>query len=235
MDRTVPAGAALLLGFIYETETSAKAPACYDVIYGNRQHGLATPLTAMTLAEVQAAQLTWSTRAWAARFGSSKASSAAGAPQLMRATLGELIAQLKLDPRQKLDADLQDRLGYQLLKKRGYAEFMAGTISRTEFGKRLAQEWASFPVLAATRGGTKANGVFRTVQRGQSYYAGDGLNKALVAPETIEALLDKVRVAAAVLPAPDAPAPATPNAPGVAPAPAAAPLGFFGWLKSFFA
>lgn len=222
MDRTVPAGAALLLAFIYETETSARVPACYGVIYGNRQSALAKPLTGMTLAEVQAAQATWATKAWAARFGSSKASSAAGAPQLMRATLGELIDELKLDPKQKLDADLQDRLGYHLLKRRGYAAFMAGTISRTEFGKRLAQEWASFPVLAATKGGVKANGVPRTVQRGQSYYAGDGLNKALVAPETIEALLDKVRVAAGLIPAPDVPTPA----PSLPPAPAPQPQGF---------
>lgn len=234
MDRTVPAGAALLLAFIYETETSAKAPACYGVIYGNRQSALAKPLTEMTLAEVQQAQLTWSTKAWAARFGSSKASSAAGAPQLMRATLADLIAQQKLDPKQKLSADLQDRLGYQLLLKRGYAEYMAGRISRTEFGKRLAQEWASFPVLAVTKGGVSSNGVFRTVQRGQSYYAGDGLNKALVAPETIEAVLDKVRIAAGIIPAPDVPAPPPDRMLERDPRPAE-PVGFLAWLKSFFA
>jgi len=231
MDKTVPAGAALLLAFIYETETSEPVPACYEVIYGHRQSSLAKPLTEMTIEEVQKAQLTWSTKTWAAKFGSSKASSAAGAPQLMRTTLEELIAQLKLKPQQKLDADLQDRLGYQLLKKRGYAEFMAGTISRTEFARRLAQEWASFPVLSATKGGTKVNGEFRTVQRGQSYYAGDGLNAALVKPETIEALLDKVRVATGIIPAPDVPAPA----PAQASEPSQKPQGFLAWLKSFFA
>jgi peptidoglycan hydrolase-like protein with peptidoglycan-binding domain len=31
------------------------------------------------------------------------------------------------------------------------------------------------------------------VKRGQSFYAGDGLNKALVSPQAIEALLDKVK------------------------------------------
>jgi hypothetical protein len=85
------------------------------------------------------------------------------------------------------DADLQDRLGYRLLKRRGYGEFMAGKIDRTEFGKRLAQEWASLPVLAAATVGK------RKVARGQSYYAGDGLNKALVGPERVEAMLDKVK------------------------------------------
>lgn len=233
MDKTVPAGAALLLAFIYETETSARPPDCYGVIYGNRQRGLEKPLTEMTLEEVQKAQLLWSTKAWAVKFGSTKASSAAGAPQLMRATLEGLIAQLRLNPKQKLGADLQDRLGYQLLKRRGYAEFMDGTISRTEFGKRLAQEWASFPVLAATKGGVKANGEFRTVQRGQSYYAGDGLNKALVEPETIEAVLDKVRVAAGIVPAPDVPAPPPDRMLERDPRPAE-PLGFWTWLKGLF-
>ncbi len=66
---------------------------------------------------------------------------------------------------------------------------MSGQIGVTEFGKRLAQEWASFPVLAATKGQK------RTVQRGQSYYAGDGLNKALVKPEKVEAVLDQVKAA----------------------------------------
>ena len=40
---------------------------------------------------------------------------------------------------------------------------MAGKISRTEFGKRLAMEWASFPVLTYTKG------AYRSVTRGQSY------------------------------------------------------------------
>lgn len=205
MDRTVPAGAALLLDFIYRTETDAAPPDCYRVIFGHRQSALAKPLTEMTLEDVQNAQLVWSSKAFAAKFGSTKASSAAGAPQLMRATLADLIEQLKLNLKQKLDPDLQDRLGYHLLEKRGYAEFMAGTLSRTEFGKRLAQEWASFPVLAATKGQKRA------VERGQSYYAGDGLNKALVAPERVEAVLDRVRAAATGnVPPPDIPAPAAP-------------------------
>ncbi|WP_353641632.1 hypothetical protein [Mesorhizobium sp. WSM2239] len=100
-----------------------------------------------------------------------------------------LIEELGLRGSKKLDADLQDRLGYHLLKRRGYEGFMAGTISRTEFGKRLAQEWASFPVLANTKG------AHRSVKRGQSYYAGDGLNKSLTAPETVEAVLDRVKAA----------------------------------------
>jgi hypothetical protein len=59
MDKNVPAGAAVLLGFIYETETSRKLPQCYDVIYAHNENKLPKPLTSMTLAEVQNAQLSW--------------------------------------------------------------------------------------------------------------------------------------------------------------------------------
>jgi muramidase (phage lysozyme) len=180
MDKTVPAGAALLLDFIYRTETSEAPPACYAVIYGHKQHKLVKPLTAMTLDEVVKAQ-----RAWSKNHGSS----AAGAPQFMRNTLIGLMEELGLRGSQKLDPDLQDRLAYHLLKRRGYEGFLAGTISRSEFGKRLAQEWASFPVLAGTKG------AHRSVKRGFSYYAGDGLNKSLTKPETVEAVLDRVKAA----------------------------------------
>lgn len=215
MDKTVPAGAAILLDFIYRTETDKGPPDCYNVIFANRQSALKKPVTQMTLAEVQAAQAIWATKAWAAQFKSTKASSATGAPQLMRATLASLIDELGLRMSQVLDGNLQDRLGYHLLKRRGYDEFMSGKITRQEFGKRLAQEWASFPVLAPVKGATRA------LTRGQSYYAGDGLNKSLTKPETVEAVLDKVRAAgngvavpAQPSAAPAAPPPANDNAPG---------------------
>lgn len=179
MDISIPLSAALLLNFIYDTETSKCPPACYEVIYGNKQHKLAKPLTKMTLDEVIAAQVGWS---------KNHKSSAAGAPQFMRATLKGLISELRLNGSQLLDGNLQDRLAYHLLKRRGYREYMAGKISRTQFGKLLAQEWASFPVLEDTRG------AHRDVKRGQSYYAGDNLNKSLVSPQKVEAVLDRMRL-----------------------------------------
>lgn len=182
MDRTVPAGAALLLDFIGDIE----APKGYDTIFGNNQNRLSRPVTAMTLAEIQAAQ-----PGWTKRYGSS----ATGRYQFMKATLAGLIEELGLSRSQKLAADLQDRLAFHLLKRRGYEAFMAGQIGRTEFGRRLAQEWASLPVLATTKGGS------RQVTRGQSYYAGDGLNKSLVTPERVESALDRARAAASRPPA----------------------------------
>ena len=143
MDNTVPAGAAVLLEFIYRTETGRTPPTCYETLYGHNQGRLARPVTEMTLDEVQASQ-----RNWSRRFGSS----ATGAYQFMRATLKGLMEELGLDREQRLDPDLQDRLAYHLLIRRGYHQFMTGEIGMNEFARRLAMEWASFPVLEATRG-----------------------------------------------------------------------------------
>lgn len=176
MDKTVPPGAVVLLNFIGGIE----APKGYGTIYGNNQGKLSKTLTSMALGEVIKAGPSW-TRAYR--------SSAAGRYQFMNATLKGLRTELRLRDGQLFDANLQDRLGYHLLKRRGYNDFMAGNIGMVEFGKRLAQEWASLPVLAATKGGS------RNVQRGQSYYAGDGLNKSLVKPEAVEAILASAKKA----------------------------------------
>lgn len=216
MDKNVPAGAALLLDFIYRTDAGGAPPECYEIIFGNRQSALPKPITQMTLGEVIDAQKTWSSKAWARKFGSTKASSAAGAAQFMRATLMDLAKELHLSRGQVFNADFQDRLAYHLLKRRGYEDFMAGKITRTSFGLRLAQEWASLPVLAPTQGGS------RKVTRGQSFYAGDGLNKSLVQPAEVEALLDRVK-AAQEPPAKPAPAPTPTPAIEVKPAPNTTP------------
>lgn len=186
MDPTVPAGAAILLDFMRETETGRRDPTAYDTLFGHNERHLPKPLTRMTLDEVIAAGPGW-TRAYK--------SSAAGAYQFMRATLQDLKAELGLRGSQIFDANLQDRLGYHLLKRRGYAEAVAGRISAEEFGKRLAMEWASMPVLAATKG------AHRTLERGQSYYAGDALNKSLVPAATFEAVIARALATARAAPA----------------------------------
>lgn len=193
MDPTVPRGAALLLDFIRETETGRRDRTAYDTIYGHNEDELDLPVTRMTLDQVIASGPIW-TRAYG--------SSAAGAYQFMRATLKDLVRELGLRGGQVLGANLQDRLAYHLLKRRGYAEFIAGKINSVEFAKRLAMEWASFPVLAATKG------AHRQISRGQSYYAGDGLNKALIDPEQVDAILSRVLDATVAPHQPAEPAPA---------------------------
>lgn len=166
----IPPFARHLLDFI----GSIEAPRGYDTVYGNNQHKLSKPVTKMTIAEIQAAQPVWTKI-----FGSS----ATGRYQFMRDTLKGLIKELDLDTSAKFDAEMQDRLGFHLLRRRGYDKYVAGSMGMTAFGRALAQEWASLPVLADTEG------AHRRVVRGQSYYAGDGLNKSLVTPERVEAVL----------------------------------------------
>ncbi|MBY2992502.1 glycoside hydrolase family 104 protein [Rhizobium leguminosarum] len=173
MPEIVPAPAKMLLDFI----RSIEAPRGYGTIYGNNQDKLPVPLTSMTLDQVIAAQ-----KSWSKRFGSS----AAGGLQFMRDTLLRIKKETGVSGTSVLTAGFQDRLGYLLLLDRGYEGFIAGRISVTAFGKALAQEWASFPVLTACRGAHKA------LTRGDSYYKGDELNKALVAPERVEAKLQDV-------------------------------------------
>jgi len=201
---TVPAKANQLITFI----VSIEAPAGFGTIFGNRQSALKKPLTQMTIDEVLAAQKTWSTKAWARKFKSTAASSAAGGPQFMRATLLSLKAEGKCRGDEPFDEATQRRLAYALLQRRGFDRFVAGKMSRAAFALELAKEWASFPVLKKTQG------AHRIVARGQSYYAGDGLNKALVSPVRVEAAL------AALL---GSPAPQQPEQPKPAPAPIPGP------------
>jgi muramidase (phage lysozyme) len=176
MDASIPNGAVLLLNLIGNTE----APKGYDTLYNNKQVDWPKRLTSMTVTEVITAG-----PLWAKKFGSS----AAGRYQFLTATLKSLRISEALSGDEKFKADLQDRLGYALLDGRGYERFVAGKLSVVAFGLGLAKEWASFPVLEDTQG------AHRMVKRGETYYAGDLLNKALVSPEKVEAVLEQHQTA----------------------------------------
>ncbi|WP_052726313.1 lysozyme family protein [Devosia epidermidihirudinis] len=178
MADNVPNGAAILLAFIRVTETGRNDTSAYTTIYGHNEGRLPRPITSMTVDQIIAAGPGW-TRAFK--------SSAAGAYQFMNATLKDLKLSLGLTGGEVFTPALQDRLGLALLKRRGFEGFMAGTIGRNAFGLGLAREWASFPVLADVKG------AHRQVARGETYYAGDKLNKALVKPDAVEAMLTEVK------------------------------------------
>lgn len=202
MNHSIPSAAAHILDFVRATEVGTTARKGYDVIYGQAQGGLRKPITSMTLLEVQQGQ----SNRWGGRVGSS----ATGGYQFMYTTLGGLIEELKLDIQQRFTPDLQDRLAYLLLVRRKYPEWASGKIGDVAFARQLAQEWASFPVLVA------GEGAHRKIARGQSFYTGDGLNKALVKPERIERMLDEARrllTAGTTPPPPDVEPPTTPTEP----------------------
>lgn len=160
MHSAVPAPAARLLDFIGKTEVGDR-PDAYDTVYGHKQGGMAKKISQMTLDEVIAD---------GPRRTKYYGSSACGRYQFMTATLKGIKAELKLTGREVFTPDFQDDLGWYLLRRRGYDKWIKGEMSTEDFMLRLAQEWASFPIPYA------ANGNYA----GQSYYAGDGMNKALI-------------------------------------------------------
>jgi muramidase (phage lysozyme) len=187
MDRSIPASAARLLDFIGGIEAHGN----YRAIFGFKQDKLSKPVTSMTVDEVIAG-----------KSMVDKRSSATGRYQFMRNTLKSLKADAHLTGSELMTPDLQDRLGFELLKRRGWEQFEAGKLGLTAFVRNLAMEWASIPVLRRTKGAK------RIVERGQSYYAGDGLNNSLVTAEQVLAVLTPEPATPVVPTAPTTPTPA---------------------------
>lgn len=106
-------------------------------------------------------------------------STAVGRYQFINKTLRRLVEKLKIDPARRFDPILQDLLATELLRERGLEKFKRGEMSLETFANNLAREWASLPIL------TNINGK----QVGQSYYAHDGLNRALTSPESVRKVL----------------------------------------------
>ena len=128
----------------------------YNIAYG----GIEANFTDMTIGQV----LDWQ-RDYVA---DGSASSAVGKFQFIRPTLEGLVDEVEgIDKDTVFSPDVQDRLADQLLARRGYDDFLEGKISETEFMENLSKEWASLPKDMS----------------GQSYYAGDGLNAAHIAPD----------------------------------------------------
>jgi len=134
----------------------------YDVVYGGSRIQPPRPITQMTVQQVR----NWQDES--VRAGS--ASSAVGKYQIIRKTMDLIISSGTIRRSELFDADCQERAGRYLLERRGYSQYQSGQLSETEFAQRLAQEWASLPAVTRDKQGRTASG--------QSYYAGDGLNRA---------------------------------------------------------
>ncbi|SIT74820.1 lysozyme family protein [Pontibaca methylaminivorans] len=153
----------------------------YDIVYLGIPANLRPPkaLTSMTIAEVMA---------WQSTIRPRVKSTAAGAYQFIAATLRDAVAGTRIDTARRFDPTAQDELALWLLtSKRGVDRYLRGEISANMAMTALAQEWASLPVPLAMQGSR------RRVNAGQSYYAGDGLNKALVSISDVRAALEDCR------------------------------------------
>lgn len=154
-----------ILDLIGEAESRGN----YNAFFGNAENK-SVDFTKMTIREV---------RAWQDKYvRSGSKSSAVGKYQIIRGTMDSLIEGLGLTGDELFDERMQDRLGLALLNRRGYSKWTSGQITKQQFANNLAREWASLPVI----GGNK---------HGRSYYAGDGLNKALISPDKYLSALDK--------------------------------------------
>ena len=157
-----------LLSLIRKVEANGR----YDAFFAFRipkRH----PIDMMTLGEVRAYQEGFTT--------AGGKSSAAGAYQIIRKTLEGLVRDMRLSWSSKFDRDMQDAMAMHLLERRGLRRYQDGEISLDDFAHEVAKEWASFPRVLGN-------------DPERSYYAGDGLNKALVS-------INDVRTAIAAIPA----------------------------------
>lgn len=133
----------------------------YNIAYNN----VAVNFTGMTINEVQQWQRNY--------INSGSPSSAAGRYQIISGTLQSLKDELGLTGDELFDEAMQDRMAIALLERRGLDDFLEGRMSEAQFMRRLSQEWASLP----------------RDMGGRSYYAGDGLNRALTSPESVLAAI----------------------------------------------
>lgn len=91
------------------------------------------------------------------------ASTAISPLQFIRATLRSTVGNVpEVDGNDLMTPEVVERLGIELLEKRGLSRYLEGELGTDGFIYNLSQEWASLP---------KDEG-------GRSYYAGDGLNAA---------------------------------------------------------
>lgn len=215
LNRNIPYGMKFLLDYIGNIE----APKGYGTVYNNKQGKLEKPLTQWTVNEIIGANPSFYRR---------HGSSAAGRYQIMQKTLMGLRNKFPEIGTMRYTPELQDALGAELLRQRGWQDFVTGKSSLDAFALALAQEWASLPVLRDMQG---AN---RRVRAGESYYAGDTLNKSLTTPaEFRRALVKAMSPGPGAAPMPIASVPLADVEPEAVPAPPLVPVTASGSAKGF--
>ena len=145
----------------------------YNAYFGNPRNN-DIRFTEMTVAEV---------RQWQEDYiAQGSPSSAVGRYQIISGTLDGLINELGIEPTQKFNESTQDTMAIALLERRGSVEYVNDELSKEQFAANLAKEWAALPKVVGDN-------------PDQSYYAGDGLNKSRVAPDTVLAAIRPIEPA----------------------------------------
>lgn len=167
-DRSInPSAFAPLLDLIAKGESNGN----YNAYFGNARNDT-IEFTSMSVAEVQEWQKDY--------VANGSPSSAVGRYQTISTTLSGLVDQLGIDPSEKFDKAMQDRMAIALLERRGARDYVNNRITREEFAANLAKEWAALPKVLGDN-------------PSKSYYASDGLNKSRVAVSDVLRTLERVR------------------------------------------
>ncbi len=148
-----------LLDLIAQAESRGN----YNAYFGNASN-TEVKFTEMSVAEV----LDWQ-KAFVAQ---GNPSSAVGRYQIISTTLAGLVQELDLQGSEMFDEAMQDRLALALLERRGVVAYINGRIDAKQFAAELAKEWAGLPRILGDA-------------PEKSYYAGDGLNTALVGADEV--------------------------------------------------
>jgi len=152
-----------ILDFIAER---AESGGNYNAYYRNANNSTIR-FTDMTVGQV----LEWQRREIAAGR-----ETPVGRYQIIHDTLRGLVKNLRIDPNQRFDPELQDKLGVQLMKEAGLDAYRQGG-SKEVFANNLAKVWAGLPVVSGPNAG-------------KSHYHADGKNKAGVGVAEFMAALD---------------------------------------------
>ena len=159
-----------LLDFIAQPESKGDPNAIWGRI--DKADRPKRPVTSMTFGEVLA---------WQDAIDHKYMSEAVGKWQFLEDTLRGAYLGAGLKPTDRFSEENQRRVAMVLLQRRGLNDYISGKIPAVRFAQNISKEWASMPCTIKDRRGRPP--------RGQSYYAGDGLNKAHV---TISQLMKAV-------------------------------------------
>ena len=142
----------------------------YNAYFGNPGNQ-SVRFTDMSIAEVLA---------WQAEFvRKGNFSSAVGRYQIIDTTLSGLVKRLGIDQQQKFNQTTQDTLAIALVERRGAEDYINNDLTREQFAANLAKEWAALPRIIGSN-------------PSDSYYASDGINKALVKVDDILGAIGRI-------------------------------------------
>ena len=124
----------------------------YDITFGYGAYCTPPkPISQMTMSELDDFQVAQIHATKGHITGTKYGSSATGRPQCIRSTLAEMQKKIGWSKGDTYSKDLQDRIFVELLKRRGYDQWIIGNKTDNDFQIALAQEWASIAMPGSNK------------------------------------------------------------------------------------